>query len=581
MRRTSLQWIAGIAVLFVVSVGLTQAWAGWFSVAWDATRTDIYGNPVTALVGYHLCWEDSAGGARCLDVGNQTTYPLTDLPGNLTYTLWVTASDTAGNVSGPSNTLTVPVPLAEPDTASTQCGTPVAIEVLRNDPLPDTLTITTVSQGLSGGTVAINSNGTVTYTPATSCVSTDFFEYTIMNEPGAFAKGTVTVTVTSVNHQPLAGADAASTPVETPITLNVLANDTDADGNRLTLVPIPPGTRTAHGTISSSGNSVTYTPAANYVGTDFFEYTVTDGLGASAKATVTITVFVLLQLEADAGSLQAPMQVGTETATPAVQYVWVPSGVSPILNPMQTGGASQYPFTVPQTDTYVVWGRVSPSTTGTGSFFLGLDAPAGNGLITDISPTTYQVATLHVGSTYYIDTTATITALPSGWDGLEIIKTENAAKRNKQDTLLTFTLLQDATLYVAYDASVSVPPRWLTDSYTKTGQRIETTNGPLALWQQHVPAGRVILPGNKYQTSGPGRSQYVVVVAPYFVWDVTPPPAASASPQAWRWEQAASNTTPVFLLDPGPHTLTIRQRESGTRLDKLVITNNLNLVPQP
>jgi hypothetical protein len=56
------------------------------------------------------------------------------------------------------------------------------------------------------------------------------------------------------------------------------------------------------------------------------------------------------------------------------------------------------------------------------------------------------------------------------------------------------------------------------------------------------------------------------------VWNVTS--------QAWRWDQAAIETTPVFPLDPGPHTLTIRRRESGARLDKLVITNNLDLVPQ-
>jgi len=51
-------------------------------------------------------------------------------------------------------------------------------------------------------------------------------------------------------------------------------------------------------------------------------------------------------------------------------------------------------------------------------------------------------------------------------------------------------------------------------------------------------------------------------------------------PQPWVWDQAASHTTPVFYLDAGSHTLTLKQRESGTKLDKLIITNDLTLVPQ-
>jgi len=267
-----------------------------------------------------------------------------------------------------------------------------------------------------------------------------------------------------------------------------------------------------------------------------------------------------------------------------VQYVWVPQGTTNLLDPLQQGGSVQYSFPVPQADGYVVWGRVSPNTTGTGSFFIGLDAPAGNGLITDVSPPTYQVATLHVGSTYYIDNAATITALPTGFDGLGIIKTANGNKRNTKATFLTFTLWQDATLYVAYDATVSAFPTWLTASFTNTGQSLQTTNGPMTLWKKDVPAGPVALPGNKYQESVSVHAQYVVLLAfhgpaPYLVWDVTPPPASGTAPQPWTWDQAANTTTPVFFLGAGTHTLTIRQRESGTKLDKLVITNNLTLIP--
>jgi len=87
--------------------------------------------------------------------------------------------------------------------------------------------------------------------------------------------------------------------------------------------------------------------------------------------------------------------------------------------------------------------------------------------------------------------------------------------------------------------------------------------------------------------SEPGtvRAQYVVFLAfhappPYLVWNVTPPLGPSSLPQPWGWDQAASDTTPIFFLNAGVHTLTIRQRDSGTKLDKLVITNDVNWMPQ-
>jgi len=67
---------------------------------------------------------------------------------------------------------------------------------------------------------------------------------------------------------------------------------------------------------------------------------------------------------------------------------------------------------------------------------------------------------------------------------------------------------------------------------------------------------------------------------PYLVWNVTPPLGPSSLPQPWGWDQAASDTTPIFFLNAGVHTLTIRQRDSGTKLDKLVITNDVNWMPQ-
>jgi hypothetical protein len=72
--------------------------------------------------------------------------------------------------------------------------------------------------------------------------------------------------------------------------------------------------------------------------------------------------------------------------------------------------------------------------------------------------------------------------------------------------------VQDATFYVAYDATVSVFPTWLTASFANTGQIMRTTNGPMALWKKDVTARPVALPGNKYQERVSVRSQYVVLL---------------------------------------------------------------------
>src|SRR5262249_6900897 len=116
-------------------------------------------------------------------------------------------------------------------------------------------------------------------------------------------------------------------------------------------------------------------------------------------------------------------------------------------------------------------------------------------------------------STSYVDSASTITALPTGFDGLGILKTANADKGNTNAAFLTLTLFQNATLYVAYDAKASTFPRWLTASFTNTGQLIQTTTRPMVLWKKDVLAGPVTLPGNKYQESGWVRAMYFVLLA--------------------------------------------------------------------
>lgn len=93
----------------------------------------------------------------------------------------------------------------------------------------------------------------------------------------------------SRNRQPAALADNYTVNADTrDTTLNVLANDTDPDGNPLTLISI--GERTNGGTVTINAGALLYTPAPGFVGTETFNYTIQDSAGLPATALVTVTV---------------------------------------------------------------------------------------------------------------------------------------------------------------------------------------------------------------------------------------------------------------------------------------------------
>ena len=133
-----------------------------------------------------------------------------------------------------------------------------------------------------------NANGTVAYTPAANYSGPDSFSYTIGDGHGGTATATVSVTVTPVNDGPAAVNDAASTAEDTAVTVAVLGNDTDPDGDGLTVTTVTSPAR--GGAIVNPDGTITFTPAANDSGAANFSYTVSDSQGASATATVIVTV---------------------------------------------------------------------------------------------------------------------------------------------------------------------------------------------------------------------------------------------------------------------------------------------------
>ncbi len=98
----------------------------------------------------------------------------------------------------------------------------------------------------------------------------------------------VTVTVNQSNNIPTAVDDTVSTDEDTPVTVNVITNDTDEDGDVLSIASF---TQATNGTVADNGDGTfTYTPLANSNGTDSFTYIIDDGNGGTDSATVSITV---------------------------------------------------------------------------------------------------------------------------------------------------------------------------------------------------------------------------------------------------------------------------------------------------
>ena len=131
------------------------------------------------------------------------------------------------------------------------------------------------------------------FTPTANRVapgSTETTSFTLSVSDGvapAVTDNATTVVTTSVNDAPVALDDSAVTDEDTPVTINVVANDTDAEGSALTVSTVTQGT---NGTVTFAGGSVTYTPNAHFNGSDSFTYTAFDGTLNSNTVAVTVTV---------------------------------------------------------------------------------------------------------------------------------------------------------------------------------------------------------------------------------------------------------------------------------------------------
>ena len=150
---------------------------------------------------------------------------------------------------------------------------------------PDCVSLSIVGVSAAAhGTVRLECNGVVVYTPANNYWGADQFTYTV-SDGTATSTGTISILVDST---PVINPVAVSTPEGTPITLNLLSYASDPNGNALTLGCV---SGACHGSVVLNRNgTVTYTPSGYYYGSDSFNFTITDGfLTVSGTAQITVT----------------------------------------------------------------------------------------------------------------------------------------------------------------------------------------------------------------------------------------------------------------------------------------------------
>ena len=178
-------------------------------------------------------------------------------------------------------------PQAVNDSVTTNEDTLRSINVLANDSDEDgdNLTISSVSSGSNGFTSIVDNQ--IVYTPAANFNGIDSFSYEISDGNGGTDTATVTVNVAPVNDLPLAKNDTVTTNSDTGLSINVLANDSDVDGDNLTVSSVNPGN---NGSTEIVDNQIIYIPEANFIGEDSFTYFVDDGNGGTNTAQVSVKV---------------------------------------------------------------------------------------------------------------------------------------------------------------------------------------------------------------------------------------------------------------------------------------------------
>ncbi len=298
--------------------------------------------------------------------------PTTNFLGVTTIVYLITDNIGGTNTGIITVTVTNRLPVLIADTASTPKNVAVTIPVLANDSDPDGNTLNIASVTQTNGT-AIISGTNIIFTPSTNFLGTAIFTYTATDGFGGSNTALITVTVT--NRLPVAVNDTASTPMNQLVTISPLGNDSDFDGDTLTIVSVS----ATNGTALISGTNVNFTPTTNFLGTATIGYVITDGFGGTNSAVITVSV-----------TNRPPVLVNDTASTPKNVTVTIPVLVNdsdPDNNPLTIVSVSPTNGTALISGTNV---NFTPSTN-----FLGT-ATVGYGVTDNFGATNFALITITV-----------------------------------------------------------------------------------------------------------------------------------------------------------------------------------------
>lgn len=284
-----------------IDAHITDALAGHDRIEWNLRTPWRSGSQAPTFASSNA----GAGELRAGDAHDGVWRKTADIPQHAQGGTWcvadVWATDRAHNVATYSSRTTLPPelqacvvvnnrPSVTDQSLVTPIDSPVSFATTASDPDGDALTYDLTSAPMHG-TIS-GSFPNVTYTPEAGFGGVDTLEVTATDLRGGSDTGTITINVEGrPNRAPVTEPDSYSTPEDTSLWIGapgVLANDTDADGDLLTVTV---SQQPAHGSLQLwSDGAIYYVPDANYHGPDSFTYVASDGQRVSANTTVQVAV---------------------------------------------------------------------------------------------------------------------------------------------------------------------------------------------------------------------------------------------------------------------------------------------------
>ncbi|MXV16037.1 IPT/TIG domain-containing protein [Hufsiella ginkgonis] len=276
-----------------------------------ANDPDGAGSPITIKV-------DPSHGTAAVSNAAVTYRPVTGFHGKDSFKYYITKNELESDLV----TVFINVkPAGTSDTFTTGVNTPAVLAVKNNDAGAVGCTVV-ISTSPSHGSVVVNPNGTITYTPAASSTAGDSFFYILRDEDNVDSEPIAV----ALNIALLTEADVVFTDREAAVKIAVKDNDVSKGGTTVLLATAP-----MHGSAIINGDgTVTYTPVAGFYGADSFKYVLNNASSSSANTNVTIYVRPRGTPDAVSTVMSTPVNIAVKTNDPDTFGTTVVKTTSPV-----------------------------------------------------------------------------------------------------------------------------------------------------------------------------------------------------------------------------------------------------------